>query len=143
MAAFSFPHYSFLIDSVFLPNAPIKVSGFMNEANKNTYSSPQIYPSNTFYEVPVDQRNHESSYLDYSSKVVLSDNELSVTKKQSTESSTVFNKLESGEQVIQKVIPMDKKRKNRNGQSKVNYLKIGEKFSRFNFYLCRCMWVVL
>lgn len=149
MAASSLPHHRFLLDSVFFSNAPIKISGFMDEGNSNANCVPQFCTSNVFYEIPVEQTNHESSCLDYSSKVALSDDEPSVTKKQSTESSTAVDKLESGDQVTQKVIPMDKKRKNKNrsslnsSKSKVNYFKIEpKKKSRFNFYFSFCMWVV-
>lgn len=127
MAAFSYPHHPVILDSVFIPNnTPVfKMSGLMDHEQNNNINSnigfSQFCPS--------DQNVHgihESSCLDHSSKVAFSDNEPSVTKKQSTESSTVVDKLESGEQVTQKVTLMDKKRKNRNGsfsnsaQSKVN-----------------------
>lgn len=115
MAAFSYPHHPVVLDSVFLANnTPIfKVSGLMDhdENNNNNINT------NCFSQF--DQTVHgiqESSCLDHSSKVALSDNEPSVTKKQSTESSTVLdNKLESGEQVTQKVAPVEKKRRIRNG----------------------------
>jgi hypothetical protein len=58
--------------------------------------------------------------------VSLSDNETSLTKKQSTNSSTVVDKLEIGEHVTQEVTPMARKRKSANGflnsaQSKVDH----------------------
>lgn len=90
---------------------------------------PQLCPSEAFQEVYIDEKNHESSYLDHSSMVALSKNESSVTKKQNTESSTVIDKLESGEQITQEFTQMNKKRTNRNGsflnsvQSKVNYFE--------------------
>lgn len=122
MAAFSYQHHHpFLLDSVFLPNtSPIKVSGFMEEENNNINNSnlfSQFYPPKPLQDIPLDGRVHETSCLDYSSKVDLSDNEPSVTRKQSTDSSTVVDKLESGEQVTQTLPHMDKKRKNRNGSS--------------------------
>lgn len=124
MAAFSYSHHPFLLDSVFLPNTPIKMSGFMEDANPNTNNCfSQFYPIS----------HHETScVLDHSSKVALSDNEPSMTKKQSnTESSSVVDKLESGEQVTQKLPIMNKKRKSRNGSSlssamsKVNNSEMG------------------
>lgn len=114
MAAFSYSHQPFLLDSVFLPNTPIKISGFMEDTNLNTNFLSQFYPSQHFEDSPLDVRLQETSSLDLSSKIALSDTEPSVTKKQSTESSSVVDKLESGEQVTQKVPTMDKKRKNRN-----------------------------
>ena len=65
----------------------------------------------------------------FRSKVAHSDNEPWVTKKQSSEYPTVVDKLESGEQVTQNVIPTDRKRRTRNettlncAQSKVNCFK--------------------
>ncbi|KAL5791575.1 hypothetical protein ACOSP7_000169 [Xanthoceras sorbifolium] len=121
MAAFSYQHHHpFLLDSVFLPNtSPIKVSDFMEEGSLNPDFFSQFYPATK----PFDQEfpHPESSCVDHSSKVALSlsDNEPSstLTRKQSTESSTVVDKLERGEQVTQTVNHMDKKRKNRNGSS--------------------------
>nr|WIE96072.1 basic helix-loop-helix transcription factor [Loropetalum chinense var. rubrum] len=119
MAAFSYQHHPFLVDSVFLPDSPIKMSGFMEEAgNINTTTFSQFYPSEPLQEIPVDFRIHANSSLEHSSKVAISDNELSsVTKKLSTDSSSVIDKLESGEQVTQKVTPTEKKRKNMDGSS--------------------------
>ncbi|KAK9278608.1 hypothetical protein L1049_028181 [Liquidambar formosana] len=117
MAAFSYQHHPFLLDS-FLPDTPIKMSGFLDEGNINTTCFSQFYPSDQPPQgIPVDVRIHESSCLEHSSKAALSDNEPSVTKKLSTDSSSVGDKLESGEQVTQKVTPMEKKRKNRDGSS--------------------------
>lgn len=77
-----------------------------------------------------------SSCIDQSSTKVatFSDNEPSVTKKQSPESSTVVDKLETGEQVTQKVMtPMEKKRRTRNGSS-LNYAqsKVNRKFYKIS-----------
>lgn len=114
MAAFSY-HPAFLLDSIFLPNTP------SNNINIDDDHFSPSYPSEPLIQEVhnTDSRAVESSCtVDHSSaKVSLSDNEPSVTKKQSTESSTVVDKLETGEQVTQKVTSMDKKRKNRNGSS--------------------------
>ncbi|KAK0591168.1 hypothetical protein LWI29_036430 [Acer saccharum] len=121
MAAFSYQHHHpFLLDSVFLPNTPIKVSDFMEEASFNQSFFSQFYtPSPP--PPPTKPLLHHPEIISSSSKVALSlsDNEpcSTVTKKQSTESSTVVDKLESGEQVTQTVNQMDKKRKNRNGST--------------------------
>lgn len=119
MAAFSYQHHPFPIESIFLPNTPvpIKMSSFMEE-NINTSNFSQFYPLEPIQEIPVDVRIHESSCLDHASKVAFSDNKPSLAKKQSTESSAVVDKLDSGEQVTQKVTSIiEKKRKNRNGVS--------------------------
>lgn len=147
MAAFSYQDYPlFPLDSIYLPNTPTKnLSGFMEEGNINsTNCFSQFYPPETLHETPLDGRFHENSSLDHCSKTAISDNEPSaVTKKQSTESSTVVNKLESGEQVTQKVAPMDKKRKNTNGstltsaQSKVDHHKLHLKSFKI---LCSVVW---
>ncbi|EOY22604.1 DNA binding protein, putative isoform 4, partial [Theobroma cacao] len=113
MAAFSFQPHPFLLDSIFLPNTPTKVSGFMEEGNINSNCFSQFYPPEPIQESPLDPKFHESSCLDHSSKLAHSDNEPSVTKKQSTDDSTVVDKLESGEQVTQNVTLTDRKRKTR------------------------------
>ncbi|KAJ9676535.1 hypothetical protein PVL29_021848 [Vitis rotundifolia] len=118
MAAFSYQHPPFLLDSVFLPSTPIKMSGFMEEGNTTTCFS-QFFPSESLHEVPADARVHESTSLQHSSKVALSDNEPCVTQKLSTDSSSVVDRLELGEQVTQKVAPIgrERKRKSRDGSS--------------------------
>ena len=141
MAAFSYQPHPFLLDSIFLPNTPTKVSGFMEEGNINSDCFSQFYPSEPFQESPLDPKFHESSCLDHSSKVAHSDNEPSVTKKQSTDDSTVVDKLESGEQVTQNVTLTDRKRRTRNGttlnsaQYKVNCLK--------SMFIYMCMSVLI
>ncbi|GMJ04891.1 CYTOKININ-RESPONSIVE GROWTH REGULATOR [Hibiscus trionum] len=96
MSTFSFQSHPFLLDSIFLPNTPNNVSGFMDaEANISPHCFSQFYQESS----PVDPVFHESS------SVVHSDNEVSTvtTKKQSTdERSTVVDKLESGEHATQK-----------------------------------------
>ncbi|KAA8542062.1 hypothetical protein F0562_023214 [Nyssa sinensis] len=112
MAAFSHQHHPFLLDSVFLPNTPIKMSVFSQEPNStNTTCFSQIYPLEPLREIPADVSVHNSS-LEHGN------NEPSVTYKHSANSSiSMVDKLESGEQVTQKVTHMDKKRKNRVGSS--------------------------
>ncbi|KAF5476493.1 hypothetical protein F2P56_003243 [Juglans regia] len=118
MAAFSYQHQPFLLDSIFLPNTPIKMSSLVEEENININYFSQFYPLEPTQEIPVDDISvRESNCFDHSSKGAFSDNEPSLAKKQSTESSTVVDKLDSGEQVTQKVTPMEKKRKTRNGVS--------------------------
>lgn len=124
MAAFSYQHHPFPIESIFLPNTPLKMSSFMEE-NINTASSfSPFYPVESMQEIPVDPRIHQSSSLDYASKVAFSDdNEPSLTKNQSTESSAV----------TEKVTPIEKKRKNRNGASMTSaQSKVGNYKSELN-----------
>ena len=120
MAAFSYQHPPFLLDSVFLPTTPMKMSGFMGEEGNNitttTTGFSQFFPSGSLHEVP--PAHDQSRFLQHSSKVAaLSDNEPCVTQKLSTDSSSVVDRLELGEQVTQKVAPMEKKRKSRDGSS--------------------------
>ncbi|KAJ8752567.1 hypothetical protein K2173_005456 [Erythroxylum novogranatense] len=119
MSGFSYQHHPFVLDSVILQSTPIKnMSGFMENGNIKTNCFSQFYPFESLYETPVDVSFQEVSHVDQNSYVVPSDTETSsVTKKQSTGSSTVVNKLESGEQVTQVVIPMNKKRKHTNGST--------------------------
>ncbi|XP_042953757.1 transcription factor bHLH137-like isoform X3 [Carya illinoinensis] len=121
MAAFSYEHHlPFLLEnSLFLPSSPIKIMSSFVEENINPNGFSQFYPHESIQEIPADFGVYQSSFLEHSSKgAYFSDNEASLTKKQiSTESSTVVDKLDSGDQVTQKVTPMVKKRSNRNGAS--------------------------
>ncbi|XP_040990481.1 transcription factor bHLH137-like [Juglans microcarpa x Juglans regia] len=94
------------------------MSSFVEE-NINPNGFSQFYPHESIHEIPSDFGVHESSFLEHSSKgAYFGDNEASLTKKQiSTESSTVVDKLDTSDQVTQKVTPMVKKRNNRNGAS--------------------------
>ncbi|KAM0982125.1 hypothetical protein ACFX13_015407 [Malus domestica] len=119
MAAFS---YNGSLDSIFLPNAPAT-----NDIIIYSNFSRSFYPSEPLTrEIQADNNSRaveSSCTMDHSSthKVAFSDNENepSVTKNKSRESSTVVDvdRLEIGEQVTQKVTPMDKKRKSRIGSS--------------------------
>lgn len=126
MAAFSYQHQPLFPDSAFLPSiaTPTKnmnnnMYGSFEEAGNmiNTNGFSQIYSPEAFHGTPsLDVRFHQSSHPDdHSYKVSLSDNETSLTKKQSTNSSTVVDKLEIGEHVTQEVTPMARKRKSANG----------------------------
>jgi inner membrane protein involved in colicin E2 resistance len=137
MAGFSYQHQPLFPDSAFLlsiatptKNMNNNMYGSFEEAGNmmNTNGFSQIYSPETFHETPsLDVRFHQSSHPDdHSYKVSLSDNETSLTKKQSTNSSTVVDKLEIGEHVTQEVTPMARKRKSANGflnsaQSKVDH----------------------
>ncbi|KAJ6374579.1 hypothetical protein OIU78_030144 [Salix suchowensis] len=127
MAAFSNQHQPLYLDSACLPNiaTPAKnmnnnMYGCFEEAGNKIDTSvfSQIYYPEIFHETPgLDGRFHQSRSHpdDHSSKVSLSDGETSLTIKQSTNSSTVVDKLETGEHVTQKVAAMDRKRKSANG----------------------------
>ncbi|TKY73698.1 dimerization protein [Spatholobus suberectus] len=105
MAAFSYQYHPFLVDPAFFPNT-------------NTPSSPPQFPLPQ--ETSFNVTNQETSCVDQSSKITISDNEPSVTKNLSPQSSMVVDKLETGEQVTQKVTPVEKKRRTRNGSSLSN-----------------------
>ncbi|GAV60168.1 HLH domain-containing protein [Cephalotus follicularis] len=117
MAAFSYQHYPFHLDSFFMPNTPtpIKIPGFLEDGNINTNCFSQFFTLEPLQETLPDTKFQKSSSLDQFSNIALRDDETSVTKKQSTEYSSVVDKLESGEQVTQEVTTMDKKRKSRKG----------------------------
>ncbi|KAK6920452.1 Myc-type, basic helix-loop-helix (bHLH) domain [Dillenia turbinata] len=128
MAAFSYQHPPFVLDSIFLPSTvlPIKAHNSLQEdgniIDPNTFI-PQFYPSDSVQEIPVNNivgnRIHETTCL----KVPLphSDTEPStVIQKQWTDSSSMDDhKLEKGEQVTQKITTpiMEKKRKSRENRS--------------------------
>ena len=111
MAAFSYQYHPFLVDPAFFPN------------NLNTPNSPPPPLPSQFQQLPHETSsfnvtNQETSCVDQSSKITISDNEPSVTENLSPQSSMVVDKLETGEQVTQKVnTPVEKKRKTRNGSS--------------------------
>ena len=115
MAAFSYQYHPFLVDSTFLPNI-------------DTGSPSQIHliHQESSFNVTNNQLQDTISCVDHSSKISISDNEPSVTKNLSPQSSMVVDKLETGEQVTQKVTPMERKRRTRHGsclsnpQSEVN-----------------------
>ncbi|KAI4336376.1 hypothetical protein L6164_014910 [Bauhinia variegata] len=115
MAAFSYQYHPLLVDPALLPNT-FKLSVFSDHAHANTVPSSQFYPaSEPLLEPSINVTNHETSCVDQSSKIAISDNEPSfVTKNQSPETSMVVDKLETGEQVTQKVTPVQKRRRNRN-----------------------------
>lgn len=120
MAAFSSQYYHpFLVDSsCFSITPPINnyESSLEDQHQQpfiNTTTLPHCFHQETCFSVT----NQETSCVDQSSKVTISDTEPSVVKNQSPETSMVVQKLEKGEQVTQKVTPMVKKRKARNGSS--------------------------
>ncbi|CAK9177470.1 unnamed protein product [Ilex paraguariensis] len=95
-----------------MPNTPIKMPSFLEEPNNTT--SPTCFAQ--FYQPEV-VCIHESSCLQHSTKVALRNNEPSVRNKHSPDSSIIVDKLEIGEQVTQKLNPMDKKRRYPDGSS--------------------------
>lgn len=132
MAAFSsyqLQHNNpFLLDSVFLPSSPIKMPGFFEEPNnscivQNCFS--QFYQP----EFPTNVTVHENSYcLDQTTNVTTTntlshDEPNSVTNNSRSsisldiDSSSVTDKIESGNNKPNVTTPMDKKRKSREGSS--------------------------
>lgn len=107
MAAFSYEHTPFPLDTLFLPPKESMIySNYLSHHHLYQESSCLDYtsskPSTT---VSDDNNNNEPSD--------------SVTKKMNTtpESSSVVDLLENGEQVTQRLNPMDRKRKNSSGSS--------------------------
>nr|WQQ41754.1 bHLH12 protein [Camellia japonica] len=101
MAAFSFQHQPSLLDPTFLPNS----SSFYQEPNTTPTTNyfSQFYRLESPQQIPVDVCFHESSCLQDGTKVGIShNNEPSLTNKHSTDSSSMVDKSESGEQVTQK-----------------------------------------
>ncbi|XP_058226477.1 transcription factor BC1-like isoform X2 [Rhododendron vialii] len=123
MSAFSHQHRPFLLDSSFF--TPIKImSGLVEEPNTPLFSQ-FFYPPEPVHQIPV--HHFSTSCLENSTKVDAGIND-------DDSSSVVDGKAESGEQVTQKLIPMDKKKKNRDGsaQSKDAREVKGKKQKRCN-----------
>ncbi|KAG5537271.1 hypothetical protein RHGRI_024651 [Rhododendron griersonianum] len=123
MSAFSHQHQPFLLDSSF--STPIKImSGLLEEPN-TPFFSQFFYPPEPVHQIPV--HHFSTSCLENSTKVDAGIND-------DDSSSVVDVKAESGEQITQKLIPMDKKRKNRDGsaQSKDAREVKGKKQKRCN-----------
>lgn len=104
-----------LLDSVFLPSSPLKMSGFFEEPNnscvvQNCFS--QFYQP----EFPTNNVNvNENSYcLDQNTNVT---NKSSSSISLDMDSSSVTDKMESGNNKPNVTSPMDKKRKSREGSS--------------------------
>ncbi|KAG5029906.1 Transcription factor bHLH137 [Glycine soja] len=115
MAAFSSQYYhSFVVDSACFSITPPIIN-----TSSNFLPSPHYLHNNNIQETSYSVTdNKETSCFEQSSKVTISDIELSVVKNHSPETSMVVDKLEKGEQVTQKVVtPMEKKRRARNGSS--------------------------
>ncbi|XP_057423083.1 transcription factor bHLH137 [Lotus japonicus] len=98
MAAFSYQCHPFLVDPSFLLNI-------------NTGSPPLPTQFPLHQEASLNVTNQDTSCADQSSKITISDNEPSITKNLSPQSSMVVDKLEIGEQVTQKVTPKRRSRK--------------------------------
>ncbi|KAG5041390.1 hypothetical protein JHK82_013497 [Glycine max] len=115
MAAFSSQYYhSFVVDSACFSITPPIIN-----TSSNFLPSPHYLHNNNIQETSYSVTdNKETSCFEQSSKVTISDIELSVVKNHSPETSMVVDKLEKGEQVTQKVVTrMEKKRRARNGSS--------------------------
>ncbi|XP_010249180.1 PREDICTED: transcription factor bHLH137-like [Nelumbo nucifera] len=114
METFSYQDPFFLLDSVILPNTPIKTPGSFEFRDINTTYFPR-FPLQPLHEVSVDAG---SSAVERRNAFRI-DTENSVCGKQKTYSSSKVVRVESGDQVIQtETQKMDKKRrKNRDGFS--------------------------
>lgn len=114
MAAFEQYPASFLADSVFLP--AIKTPGEFDEVMPNLN---QFYSSCDNSQDPLIVYNQEASSIDASAheSSCLEQQSISVNEKQRNESLSMADKADSGEQVTQTSVPVDKKRKSRKGSS--------------------------
>lgn len=114
MAAFSYQqqnHNPFVLDFAFqnpkLSSALMEDSSFNFNFNPSIVNTNNLFPQFCSPEITsLDQSSNEPSSVT-----------VNTVKKQSTDSSSAVDKLESGEQVTQTVNRMDKKRKNRSGSS--------------------------
>ncbi|XP_038893844.1 transcription factor bHLH137-like [Benincasa hispida] len=105
MAAFSYQYQPFLLDSIFLPNNPLKMGGFFDDQNFNNNCFSQFYSQ--------DQQQPIYHFPDLS--------------KQSPESSTLVDRSDSAEPPVGNQLkpavtvtvtsPCSKKRKSRNNSS--------------------------
>ncbi|KAK7282108.1 hypothetical protein RIF29_10651 [Crotalaria pallida] len=107
MAAFSYQYHPFLVES----------SAFFTNINTANNPTSQFHLQ---HQTSFDVTNQDTSCVDQSSKITVSDNEPSVTKNITPQSSMVVDKLETGEQVTQKVSPVQKKRRVRSLSSLSN-----------------------
>lgn len=117
MAAFSshqLQHNNpFLLDSVFLPTSPIKMSGFFEEPN-NSCIVQNCFPQFYQQEFPSNLILHENSFcLDQTMNDPKSSSSISLDM----DSSSVTDKIESGNNNKANFSPLDKKRKSSEGSS--------------------------
>lgn len=108
MAAFSYQYQPFLLDSIFLPNNPLKMGGFFDDQNFNTNCFSQFYPQ--------DQQQQQQPIYHFPD-----------LSKQSPESSTLVDRSDSAEPPVGNQLkpavtvtvtsPCTKKRKSRNNSS--------------------------
>ncbi|KAF6166333.1 hypothetical protein GIB67_015879 [Kingdonia uniflora] len=110
MAGFPYQQPTFLLDSIFLPNTPMKVSSLFEGGEMGTSSFP-FYPSETLQEFPV-VRIHENCNT---TMYLPSDHEPTVTETNKTDSCTMAVEVEVGNQVNYKENPSENKRKERDG----------------------------
>lgn len=120
MASFPYQlHHPFLLDSLLcLPNTTCSSSPPPPPPSMKLYTNNLMDEDHSScfsqFDPPQDSMKDTTPVIYDNSCVVLSDNEPSVTKKQSTDSSTVVD----GDQVTQNLAPvLDKKRKTRNGST--------------------------
>ncbi|KAK7350731.1 hypothetical protein VNO77_09638 [Canavalia gladiata] len=118
MAAFSYQYHPFLVDPPFFPT----INTSPSPSSHSPPPPPPLPHFHLLHQTSLNLTNHDTSCVDQTSKITISDNEPSVTKNYlSPQSSMVVDKLETGEQVTQKVsIPIEKKRRTRNGSSFTN-----------------------
>jgi len=136
MAAFSSQHYHpFLVHSPTFSNK-LSSLGEQQQPLINTTTTTSLPPSHSLLHQETSLNsvtNQESTCADQSSKATISDTDPSVIKNHSPQTSMVVDKLEKGEQVTQKVTPMQKKRRAKSGPSLSSPLSM---VNFFNHFLC-------
>ncbi|KAL3512521.1 hypothetical protein ACH5RR_025238 [Cinchona calisaya] len=126
MAAFSYQQHQTSLHhepSVYLQSSQMsRISGLLEDQNNNitTLFPHQFYQPQSLHEIPAKSNtiNESSCFLDQQGiKVTNFSNNgtTSLTNKTCTDSSSVTDKIESGEQVTQKAPVMEKKRKTKEG----------------------------
>ncbi|KAF8400043.1 hypothetical protein HHK36_015918 [Tetracentron sinense] len=86
------------------------MSGFFEEENVSATCFSPFYPSEPLQGIPFDVRIHGSSCLDSFRNSPFRDDEASVTDKHNKYSSSMVVELESGDQIIEKDTPMEKRK---------------------------------
>ncbi|XP_058093018.1 basic helix-loop-helix protein 80-like [Magnolia sinica] len=107
MAAFSFQHYPFLLDSAVLPNPAIKMSGLLEEGEMNASFIFPFYQYDSLPDFAVSPTANASGCFGNGAAVV--------EEKPTIDSSSVVDQSDGVDQVAHQQAAVYKKRKNRDG----------------------------
>ncbi|XP_052182741.1 transcription factor bHLH137 [Diospyros lotus] len=118
MAAFSYQYSPFLPDPWFPQTSPFKISSPLEDQppSTTTYFSQMYSPDQSLHQISLD------ASLQYQSRSVFSNNnDPSVTHKHSSNSSSVVDKPETGDdQVVSRLTDRRRKKKSRDDQSSIS-----------------------